>query len=637
MIPQRRVYLEHDRPQFIEDFIYTPPYELMDRALKVNQEGFDNAMTMANLYGTIPVDFIEESPEARKEAERLMNYYSTEGDKISQAIQADSMNWRKQGLALNRLKNELARDFQTGALSKLRTSKENYDKTMAHLNTLDPTIRDAAKKQLMDSYNSNVASGGLFEDRVFLNRINLHKKFAEEIENRLGGVKDTKTIDLINGMKASVNNQDYKTTAGYIRTLMTENISNRQAVEEAYQAFISEPGNLAYMRQMQDLELENYFKPNSNELLDIDDPINSLSGLYHRKESLIDTKTVFKDNFSADQVWATKQHLAREDARLAEQIRQFNTQLAMQVGEASARGGDRKLSLTNLENQQKANDAINSIFNDKVFSFYIDKAGLQNDVKRINSLPLDKRIEETNNFLNKVMSHFNDGSPAQTRFANLQDNLINIADEITKSTDQSWTWSPNYNDPIALYKDRKALNDAFTKGSQTLFTIPISNNNDGFNIQAQKLKSISHQVQRSKNGYLVGVEETAFTDKNGNKLYREYYPRQGTIGYDLRTGTATLVTAEDYKNGNFKNLRAATFTPSTIEEALPTTKQFKTVNINGVTATVPEEGVGILDVNLIGYQGNDKDGYMMTTTPTTSIYTIFETQGEGSIRGGAIK
>ena len=629
MIPQRRVYLEHDKPEFIEDFIYTPPYAMMEKALTVNQEGFNNAVTEASLYGSIPIDYIKESPAAKAEAIKLMDYYAKQGEQINNAISQDPMNWRKQGMALNSLRNQLSKDFQTGRLSELRQSKANYDKVMTHLSSLDPTIRDAAQKQLMEEYEAGVSQGKLFQDKTYLNRIDLQKKFVDEIVGKLGSTTNNDVRTLVGNMKEASDKGEIGTVYGYMRELTTGTISNVEQVKAALNAFINEPGNRAYMRQMQNLGLENYFKKDTDELLPWDDPTNSLTGLKDIAESRMNTTTTTGSTYTPDSYVMHKEQMAQSErhfnAQMAENRRQFNAQMAEKTVPEQQRGGNFKLALTGQEQQQLLNDNINKIVNDNVFGLVMreDYKGKLKGMKL-----LDKKAESISGALDTAierLSEYSPNGPAVKHLKSLRDNLHSTVKTVIESTDQSWA-GYSETDPTKRFQKRKAFNDAFTIGSQTKFNVPVSNNNNGIEASSQQLQSISHQVGRSINGYLMGVPGTEFTEE-GNTMYSEYYPAIGKIGYNPQTGTATLATPE-----NYKTLRAATFTPSDSEEALPTSDEFIKVNIRGKEEEIPQTGVGVLSVNLIGYQKVKDKGYVMTTVPTTSIYTTFQTSGEGSIR-----
>ena len=56
---QRQQFLNFDKPEFVDDFVYTPPFEMMEKALKVNQEGADKAaeivaaLVSAPLFGAL--------------------------------------------------------------------------------------------------------------------------------------------------------------------------------------------------------------------------------------------------------------------------------------------------------------------------------------------------------------------------------------------------------------------------------------------------------------------------------------------------------------------------------------------------------------------------------------------------------
>ena len=307
---QRQQFLNFDKPEFVDDFVYTPPFEMMEKALKVNQEGVDKAAEIANLLGSIPVDYIAESPEARAEAQRLIDTYGGLGEDAMNAIRQDPMNWRKQQGNLNAIKNQLSKDFQTGRLSELRQSKEAYDKTMEGLSKIDPTIAAAAKAQLLGKYNKGVTTGGLFENRTYMDRRDLNEKFAESLINKLGGTTNKQTQDLLRNMQSSLLGGDKSGVAGYIRELMTSTATNRAEIDAALQAFINEPGNRAYMRQMQDLGLENYFDEQGGLLpLTIQNEDGSISlntksslySLYSRAESLKKDVVETSDKFQYDQ------------------------------------------------------------------------------------------------------------------------------------------------------------------------------------------------------------------------------------------------------------------------------------------------------------------------------------------------
>ena len=627
---QRQQFLNFDKPEFVDDFVYTPPFEMMEKALTVNQEGLDKAAEIANLLGSIPVDYIAESPEARAEAQRLIDTYGGLGEDAMNAIKQDPMNWRKQQGKLNAIKNQLSKDFQTGRLSELRQSKEIFDKSMERLSQIDPTIAAAAKKQLLDKYNKGVTTGGLFEDRTYMDRRDLNEKFAESLINKLGGTTNKQTQDLLRNMQSSLLGGDKSGVAGYIRELMTSTATNRAEIDAALQAFINEPGNRAYMRQMQDLGLENYFDEQGGLLpLTIqneDGTISlntesSLSSLYSRAESLKKDVVETSDKFQYDQKYGV-------DANLAEQKRQFNHKQLEKTIPLHERGGDLKLALTNLDNQDKLQKTLSSVLNNGDLRALLN-AQQRQDLKAIEGATLDVKGVETIRILQDLAATYvgENLSFIQKQIATIENTL----QEIENTTHQAWTGSPDYNgDPLKLNAARVAFNNAFINTTEADFVIPVAGNDDGYkskagNLRDPKLQSSGVGVPGTEITVTVAPKKKGDPTQQSTGAFREYYPNIGTLAYNPLTGEPEIATAD-----NYKQLRAATFTPSTTQEAIPNKDKF--VRSEQTGTMVPTEGYGVLEINTIGYTPDAKGNYVYGKTNTgNTVYTNFKTQGAGSI------
>lgn len=619
---QRQQFLNFDKPEFVDDFVYTPPFEMMEKALTVNQEGVDEAAGIANLLGSIPVGYIAKSPKARAEAQRLIDLYGGLGEDAMNAIRQDPMNWRKQQANLNAIKNQLSKDFQTGRLSELSQSKEAYDKTMNGLAGKDPAIAAAAEKQLLDRYDSGVTKGQLFEYKTYMDRRDLNEKFAESLINKLGGTTDKQTQALLRNMQSSLLGGDKSGVAGYIRELMTSTTTNRAEIDAALQAFINEPGNRAYMKQMQDLGLENYFKGDSDELLDWDDPTNSLSGLKSRAESLKKTSTETSDKFQYDQKYGA-------DVNLAEQRRQFNAKQLEKTIPLQERGGNLKLALTNLDNQEKLKTTLSSVLNNGDLRALLNTQQRQ-DLKAIEGATLDIKGTETIKILQDLKKTYKDA--ADISF--IEDQIITLQktlQEIENTTQQAWSGSPDYNgDPLKLNAARVAFNDGFINTTEADFVVPVAGNDDGYkskagNLRDPKFQSSGEGVDGTEIKVNVTPKKKGDPTQQGTRTFREYYPRIGALAYNPSTGRAEIATAD-----NYKQLRAAIFNPSNTQEAIPNKDKFVRSKTTGTM--VPTEGYGVLEINTIGFTPDAKGNYVYGKTNTgNTVYTKFKTQGANSI------
>lgn len=625
---QRQQFLNFDKPEFVDDFVYTPPFEMMDRALKVNQEGLDKAAEIADLLGSVPIDYIAESPKARAEAQRLIDTYGSLGEDAMNALKQDPMNWTKQLGKLNAIKNQLSKDFQTGRLSELRQSKEAFDKTMVGLADKDPAIAAAAKKQLLDRYNSGVTKGQLFEHKTYMDRRDLNDKFAQSLINTLGGRTDKQTESLLRNMKSSLLSGDKSGVAGYIREIMTSTTTNRAAIEEALQAFINEPGNRAYMKQMQDLGLESYFNDQGGLLpLTIqneDGSISlntksSLSSLYSRAESLKTDAIETSDKFQYDQKYGV-------DANLAEQKRQFNRKQLEKTIPVKERGGNLQLALTNLDNQEKLKTTLTSVLNNTRILLNTQQV---EDLKKIKDSTLAVRGVETVKILKDLKETYKDAA----NISFIEDQIITlqkILEDIENSTQGAWVGSPDYNDPEKLNAAIVALNDGFMRTTEADFVVPVEGNDDGYKSKAGKLRD----PRRQSSGIGVPGTEIKVPVTSGKKgdptqqgtgVFREYYPNIGALSYNPLTGQPEIATTS-----NYKQLRAATFNPSETQEAVPNKDKF--VRSEQTGTMVPTEAYGVLEIHTIGYTPDAKGNYVYGQTNTgNTTYTKFKTQGAGSI------
>ena len=153
---QRQQFLNFDKPEFVDNFVYTPPFEMMEGALKVNQEGMDTAIATANLFNNLNIDYIDDEQQRQRVGE-IINKYAGQAENIAALIRQDPSKWRQQGAALSGLKNQLAQDFQYGEIYRTQKNAENWKAFQADLekNIKDSTIRQALKDEAMQKWRAS--------------------------------------------------------------------------------------------------------------------------------------------------------------------------------------------------------------------------------------------------------------------------------------------------------------------------------------------------------------------------------------------------------------------------------------------------------------------------------------------------
>ena len=165
--------------------------------------------------------------------------------------------------------------------------------------------------------------------------------------------------------------------------------------------------------------------------------------------------------------------------------------------------------------------------------------------------------------------------------------------------------------------------------TEAKFVVPVAGNDDGYKSKAGNLRD--PRLQSSGIGVGKPITVSVTPKKKGDPttkstgVFKEYYPHIGTLGYNPSTGEVEIATTS-----NYTKLRAATFTPSKTQEAIPNKNKF--VKSKQTGTMVPTEGYGILEVNILGYSPNEKGNYVYGETNTgNTVYVKFNSQGAGSI------
>ena len=248
--------LNFDKPEFVDDFVYTPPFEMMDRALKVNQEGMNTAIATANLFNNLNIDFIDDEQQRQRVGE-LIKKYAGQADDIAALIRQDPSKWRQQGAALSALKNQLAQDFQYGEIYRTQKNAENWKAYQAELEKIkDPIVRQALKDEAMQKWRASYGpekEGGegrwntaLYDRTQGIDRPDM-VGYLKEMDIKPDEIN--LTTDLLNG-------DTYYSQLGAVFSP-----GDKHANEEGYvKHFDKFSGKWGYIREVKESEKESYKK-----------------------------------------------------------------------------------------------------------------------------------------------------------------------------------------------------------------------------------------------------------------------------------------------------------------------------------------------------------------------------------------
>ena len=237
--------------QFTEDFIYQPPWELIQQAAAKKQQVYDNALATSKLFGDIPIQHLQGVDDVANVKEK-QRYYAESADMVAKAIQNDPAKAQQYMSSLEALGKELSMDMKQGDLSKIQGSAIGFktwqdDEGNKEMKKTDPARYAAAEKTFLSRY---VNAGG------------------NSISQGFKGEQITKDVDwkeiLANADKMKASEYDVTQDRASGLNIYTSKSSGKVVKKEDIEKdimgrLITDPSNLAALRQSQDFGLAKYF------------------------------------------------------------------------------------------------------------------------------------------------------------------------------------------------------------------------------------------------------------------------------------------------------------------------------------------------------------------------------------------
>ena len=244
--------------QFTQDFIYQPPWELMQQAAAKKQQQYDNAIATSKLFNDIPIQHLQGVDDVANVKEK-QRYYAESADMVAKAIQNDPSKVNQYMSSLEALGKELSKDMKEGDLSKIQSSAIAYkawqeDSANKKLKEEDPARYAAAERTFLGSY---VNAGG------------------NSISQGFKGEQITKDVDwdkLLDSAKNIQANEYSQESSGANGGYIYKNKSDGTVVtpdkikEHIISRLLTDPSNIAALKQSQQFGLAKYFNDETGNL-----------------------------------------------------------------------------------------------------------------------------------------------------------------------------------------------------------------------------------------------------------------------------------------------------------------------------------------------------------------------------------
>ena len=337
-------FFETAPTQFVEDFIYQPPWEIIQQNNMLKAQNYATQQQTFNLLNNVPVDtWIEADGELAKAKQEE---YRNLTEPLIKTLQKDTNN-KQVEMQLYDITNKLYQDYTYGDLAKLRTNKEQHDKFMEYADKLAPGDKEVFLRQ-MDNYLKPNQDGSMN------NALTKQFDFMEH-QNMIKGEDYFKT-DRFKTLEADINSNAGVNIGGQWITKTSSNI------EELKQAKIAE--DMKAWVQEQNLDKNNWDKYWTQ--------VGGIQNLYNREGKLGFEKGTYLGDMieSGSKTHAYKKSKSDKDV---DENPSYAREHAASLQEAAAvRQHKRDLDVARASAITPSNDPSVPVYTDKLFSGHGD-------------------------------------------------------------------------------------------------------------------------------------------------------------------------------------------------------------------------------------------------------------------------
>ena len=337
-------FFETAPTQFVEDFIYQPPWEIIQQNNMLKAQDYATKQQTFNLLDNVPVDFWDK-PDSEL-AKTKQEEYRNLAQPLIEAFKKDPSN-KQVEMQLHDLANKVYKDYTFGDLAKIRKNKEQHDKFMGYADKLAPGDKEVFLRQ-MDNYLKPNQDGSMN------NALTKQFDFMEH-QNMIKGEDYFKT-DRFKTLEADIDSNAGVNIGGQWITKTSSNI------EELKQAKIAE--DMKAWVQEQNLDKNNWDKYWSQ--------VGGIQNLYDKEGKLGFEKGTYLGDMieSGSKTHAYKKSKSDKDV---DENPSYAREHAASLQEAAAvRQHKRDLDVARASAITPSNDPSVPVYTDKLFSGHGD-------------------------------------------------------------------------------------------------------------------------------------------------------------------------------------------------------------------------------------------------------------------------
>lgn len=337
-------FFETAPTQFVENFIYQPPWEIIQQNNMLKAQNYATQQQTFNLLNNLPIDFWDKPDSELAKAKQ--EEYRNLTEPLIKTLQKDPNN-KQVEMQLHDITNKLYQDYTYGDLAKLRTNKEQHDKFMGYADKLAPGDKEVFLRQVDNYLKPN-------QDGSMNNALTKQFDFMEH-QNMIKGEDYFKT-DRFKTLEADINSNAGVNIGGQWITKTSSNI------EELKQAKIAE--DMKAWVQEQNLDKNNWDKYWTQ--------VGGIQNLYNKEGKLGFEKGTYLGDMieSGSKTHAYKKSKSDKDV---DENPSYAREHAASLQEAAAvRQHKRDLDVARASAITPSNDPSVPVYTDKLFSGHGD-------------------------------------------------------------------------------------------------------------------------------------------------------------------------------------------------------------------------------------------------------------------------
>lgn len=254
-------FYQTSQPEFVQDIIYQPPWQLMQQVLANKQQGYDNAVASTELFKKNMLD-IKHLGFEEDRAKEIKDYWNSQIDNVTSQLKANPGDYNKFMPVIRDLGRQLEQDRREGNISKL---EGRYNAWQQLQKDNEDLLRGNSKEGIQ-------ADPALYRDILGY--------FYEDIKNRAISDFDAVLSPYKGVGKPDMNSKDIRDALDKFKSssfeksngmykIDSEYVTESEAEKAFFNLYMSNPNTQSYLKQQVMLKDPMYYDSTTGKARDL--------------------------------------------------------------------------------------------------------------------------------------------------------------------------------------------------------------------------------------------------------------------------------------------------------------------------------------------------------------------------------